>query len=190
MAARPLHGLHLADQFAEFQRNLRLSIIPTGEAHHDAAEETSAHANYQVSCKSSRASSVVNLGFLTGISSITRPAPVMLMFLSSTPGFSAPNSQSSQSICVSFQAMAAVSPSSSCNSASLSEGSSAGSLDSSDGGRMQSPVSSLWDLALPFDHPSMIDARSFEGIGSCYLRVVRDAFGVLTEPRPQTEFAS
>jgi hypothetical protein len=120
MAARPLHGLHSADQFAEFQRNLRLSIIPTGEAHHDAAEETSAHASYQVSCKSSRASSVVNLGFLTGISSITRPAPVMLMFLSSTPRFGALDIQSSQSICVSFQAMAAVSPSSSCNSASLS----------------------------------------------------------------------
>jgi hypothetical protein len=107
----------------------------------------------------------------------------MLKFLSSTQGFGAPDSKSSQSICVSFQAMAAVSPSSSCNSASLSEGSSEGSLDSSDGARMQSPVSSLWDLALPFNHPSMIDARSFQRIGSHCLRVARDAFGVSSEPR-------
>jgi hypothetical protein len=69
--------------------------------------------------------------------------------------------------------MVAVFPSSSCNSASLSEGSSEGSLDSSDGGRMQSPVSSLSDPALPSNHPLMIDARSFQRIGSCCLRVVR-----------------
>jgi hypothetical protein len=87
--------------------------------------------------------------------------------------------------------MSAVTPPSFCNSASLSEGSSGGSLDSSDGGRMQSPVSFLSDPALPSNHPLMIDARSFQRIDSCCLRVVRDAFGVSSaKPRPQTEFAS
>jgi hypothetical protein len=38
MAARPLHGLQSVEQFAEFQKNLRLPVIPTGEAH----QETSA----------------------------------------------------------------------------------------------------------------------------------------------------
>jgi hypothetical protein len=84
----------------------------------------------------------------------------MLVFLSSTPGFGAPDSQSSQSICVSFQAMATVTPPSSCNSASLSEGSFKGSLDSPDGGRMQLPVSFLSDPALPSNHPSMMHGPS------------------------------
>jgi hypothetical protein len=72
---------------------MRISGIQTGEAHHDAVEETSAHASYQVTFKSSRISSVANLGFLTGISSTTRSAPVMLMFLSSTLGFGAHKSR-------------------------------------------------------------------------------------------------
>jgi hypothetical protein len=54
MAARPLHGLQSVEQFADFQRSMRLSRTPTGEAHHDAAERTSAHLlTNQVSCKNS-----------------------------------------------------------------------------------------------------------------------------------------
>jgi hypothetical protein len=80
MAARPLHGLHSVEQFAEFQRSMRLSVAPTGEAQHDAAERTSdcLFTNQpQVSCRSYQSgSSVVNPGFLTGISSVARPALV------------------------------------------------------------------------------------------------------------------
>jgi hypothetical protein len=175
------------EQFAEFQRtSLRLSVIRTGEAHHDAAEETSARLlTKQVSSKSSlelchgRQPRVSDWHQLHHCKASCSHAHISQLY--SRIWCSAPDSQSSQSICVSFQAMAAVSPPSSCNRASLLKGSSKGSLDSSDGGRMQSPVGFLSDPALPFNRS--IDHLLMHGHSEGLAAVVCESCGIPSEFR-------
>jgi hypothetical protein len=86
--------------------------------------------------------------------------------------------------------MAVGSPSSSCNGASLFEDSSIGSLDSSDGGRMQSPVSFLRDPVLPsFDQSSMM--HPCKGLTTSVFELARGPLPSLLLPKtPQSILAT